>query len=46
MVRCNETLAGIKSQTHFNVIYSDQPMYRDRYASYGAGVALCATASS
>jgi len=28
----NETLAGIKSQTHFNVIYTDQPMYRDRYA--------------
>ena len=27
------TLIGIKSQTHFNVVYSDMPMYRDRYAS-------------
>ena len=41
----NETLAGIKSQTHFNVIYSDQPMYGDRYASYSASVAVCAIAS-
>ena len=29
----NETLVGIKGQTHFNVIYGDQSMYRDRYAS-------------
>ena len=29
----NETLASIKNQTHFNVIYSDQPMYRERYAT-------------
>ena len=29
----NETLIGIKNQTHFNVIYSDMAMYRDRYAS-------------
>ena len=29
----NNTLVGIKSQTHFAVIYSDMPMYRDRYAS-------------
>lgn len=29
----NDTLVGIKNQTHFNVIYSDTAMYRDRYAS-------------
>ncbi len=29
----NETLVGIRNQTHFNVLYSDQAMYRDRYAS-------------
>ncbi len=29
----NRTLAGIKGQTHFNVIYADMPMFRDRYAS-------------
>jgi len=29
----NEMLVGIKNQTHFNVIYSDTAMYRDRYAS-------------
>ena len=29
----NETLVGIRNQTHFNVIYSDQPIYRDRYAA-------------
>ena len=29
----NETLAGIKSQTHFNVIYSDSALYQERYAS-------------
>ncbi len=29
----NQILAGIRSQTHFNVIYSDQAMYRDRYAN-------------
>lgn len=29
----NRTLQGIRQQTHFNVIYADQAMYRDRYAS-------------
>ncbi len=29
----NETLAGIKAQTHWNVIYTDTVMYRDRYAN-------------
>lgn len=29
----NETLVGIKNQTHFNVIYTDTAMYHDRYAS-------------
>ena len=29
----NKTLVGIKDQTHFNVIYSDDPMYRERYAA-------------
>ena len=29
----NDTLVGIKNQTHFTVIYSDMPMYRERYAS-------------
>ncbi len=29
----NQTLAGIKSQSHWNVIYTDTAMYRDRYAS-------------
>lgn len=29
----NETLVGVRNQTHFNVIYSDQPIYRDRYAA-------------
>src|SRR5574340_146432 len=27
----NEPLVGVRNQTHFNVIYSDQPIYRDRY---------------
>jgi hypothetical protein len=29
----NRTLIGLKAQTHFNVIFTDQAMYRDRYAS-------------
>ncbi len=29
----NETLVGIKAQSHWNVIYTDTAMYRDRYAS-------------
>lgn len=29
----NRTLAGLKGQTHFNVILTDTAMYRDRYAS-------------
>ncbi len=29
----NQTLAGIKSQTHWNVIYTDTAMYQERYAS-------------
>lgn len=29
----NDLLVGIKDQTHFNVIYSDTAMYRDRYAA-------------
>jgi hypothetical protein len=28
----NETLVGIKTQTHWNVIYVDSAMYRERYA--------------
>lgn len=28
----NDTLVGLKSQTHYAVIYSDMPMYRERYA--------------
>jgi hypothetical protein len=28
----DQTLAGIKSQTHWNVIYTDTVMYQDRYA--------------
>lgn len=28
----NQTLTGIKAQTHYNVIYSDTPLYRERYA--------------
>ena len=28
----NETLAGIKGQTHWNVIYTDNPLYAERYA--------------
>ncbi len=29
----NGALVAMKKQTHFNVIYSDTPMYRERYAS-------------
>jgi len=29
----NDTLVGLKNQTHYAVIYSDMPMYRERYAS-------------
>ncbi len=29
----NETLAGIKAQTHWNVIYTDMAMYQERYAT-------------
>jgi hypothetical protein len=29
----NQTLAGIKSQTHWNVIYTDTAMYQERYAN-------------
>jgi hypothetical protein len=29
----NPTLVGIKSQTHWNVIYTDTAMYQERYAS-------------
>ncbi len=41
----NETLVGIKSQTHFNVIYSDQRDVPGTVCEYGARVAVCATAS-
>jgi len=29
----NETLNGIKTQTHWNVIYTDNPLYGERYAA-------------